>query len=137
MTLPLLLTGPLHTTTLDPESLDFQVRVGRPGLPATNGPVPCVLVLTRAADREIDELSVALAASGIAMVRLDSDRTPAQDVVWKPADGVLVHAGAAFRPVLAWSRYFTPGSVRAPGLDPRLAAYARDGWQAAATALAC
>src|SRR5215204_4183371 len=61
---PLLLREPLHRSSLSAESLDFQVRVGRPD-PSERGPqTPCVLVLTRTADREIDELSLALAAAG-------------------------------------------------------------------------
>lgn len=51
--LPLLLRPHPHVTTASAESLDFQARVGHPTAP---DPAPCVLVLTRAADREVDAL---------------------------------------------------------------------------------
>src|SRR5215207_5664854 len=133
---PLLLREPLHRNSLPAESLDFQVRVGRPD-PSERGPqTPCVLVLTRTADREIDELSLALAAAGVPILRLDSDRAPDHDLCWDPRAGVVIADGAALRPVVCWARYFTAGSIPVASADAALAAYARAQWSAATGALA-
>ena len=43
---------------------------GEPGKPS-----PCVLILSRAADRDADELSLRLAAAAVPVVRVDSDRS--------------------------------------------------------------
>jgi hypothetical protein len=131
---PLLLSGSLHRTSLAAESLDFQIRVGRP-LDGAAEPAPCALVLTRTADREIDELSLGLAAAGVPLLRLDSDRADAQALCWDPEREVLVADGRDLRPSVCWSRYFTAASIPATG-RPATTAYARDQWWAAAVALA-
>ena len=134
---PFLLSGDeKYRTTLPPESIDFQVRVGYPETPDRPTPSPCVLVLTRTEDREIDELSVWLASINIPMLRLDSDRSPALPLVWDPIEGTVALGETAFRPVVCWGRYFTVGSVPAVGPDPAGDAYMRDQWHAAAESLA-
>ena len=130
----LLLSGTVHRAALAPESRDFQVRVGRP-LDDAPTPAPCALVVTRSADREIDELSLRLAAAGVALVRLDSDRADAQELAWDPADRILVADGRDLEPTVCWSRYFTAASIPAIG-EPTATAYARDQWLAAAAAIA-
>jgi hypothetical protein len=132
---PILFRGAPHTASLPAESLDFQVCVGRPAA-AGAGPAPCVLVLTRAADREIDDLSLGLAASGIAVVRLDADRAAGHDLCWHPGDRVLTVDGVDFRPEVCWSRYFAPPALRTSATDARVGAYARAAWGAMADALA-
>jgi len=124
---PLLLRAPLAETDLAPRCLDFQVRVGRPALIGADGAAPCVVVLTRTADREIDQLSLRLAARGIPLLRLDSDRAGAEPVSYDLERDVLCTPDGDFRPVVAWARYFQPSAV-AVGGDPRAAAYARDQW---------
>jgi len=125
--LPLLLRGPLHETAQPPECRDFQARVGRPARAASGGPQPCVLVLTRTADREIDDLSLRLAAAGIPLVRLDSDRSGGQGLLWDPADCLLISSEGVFRPLVSWLRYFSTGSMPVTS-DLQLAAYQREQW---------
>jgi hypothetical protein len=86
-----------------------------------------VLLASRAADREADELSLRLAAAGVAVLRLDSDRTPGLEVSWDPAEAVLRTPEGAFRPVVGWVRYFSASSVPGSG-DPLLDHYSRDQW---------
>jgi hypothetical protein len=125
--LPLLLREQGFSTSLPARSRDFQTRVGRPAQPEPDVPTPCVLLASRAADREADELSLRLAAAGVPAFRLDSDRAPGLDLAWDPATAVLHTADGAFRPVVGWARYFTAGSVPGCG-DPRLDGYSRDQW---------
>ena len=124
---PLLLRGPLAETDLLPHSRDFQARVGRPVGPADTDATPCVVVLTRTADREIDELSVRLAALGIPLLRPDSDRCAGQSISYDLDAEVLITPGGAFRPRVGWRRYFQTSALPA-ATEPRLAAYARDQW---------
>lgn len=131
--LPLLLRPHPHVTTASAESLDFQARVGHPTAP---DPAPCVLVLTRAADREVDALSLWLAARGTALVRLDSDRCAGTDVQWDPLDGLLVRDGRTFRPRVCWLRYFDVDALHSGHTAPDVTLHVRDQWQAFVTALA-
>jgi hypothetical protein len=125
--LPVLLREQSAEIVLPAVSRDFQVRVGRPGAQRPGQPSSCVLVLTRTADREIDELSLQLAADDIPLVRLDSDRCVGEDMCWEPLSGVLETSQGLFRPQVCWLRYFTGSSI-SMAFDGRLAAYVRDQW---------
>lgn len=127
---PLLLRGPVHEVTHGGASRDFQTRVGHPGVHDEEGCTPCVVVLTRTADREIDELSLRLAADGIPLLRMDSDRCLDIDVCWDVERGVLLTSAGRFRPRVSWVRYFHTSATAAGDDDPRSAAYARDQWDA-------
>jgi glutathione synthase/RimK-type ligase-like ATP-grasp enzyme len=125
--LPVLLRGPAHETTLVPASYDFQTRVGCPSMRDEDGCTPCVVVLSRTADREMDELSLRLAADGIPMLRMDSDRLQGQDLCWDVERDVLVAGDRSFSPRACWVRYFAPSAIPVVS-DARLAAYMRDQW---------
>ncbi|NGP07186.1 hypothetical protein G6038_17205 [Rhodococcus sp. 14C212] len=131
--LPLLLRSHPHLTTASAESRDFQARVGHP---TGTDPAPCVLVLTRAADREIDELSLWLAARGITLLRLDSDRCADTDVQWDPVAGLLTRDGRTFRPQVCWLRYFDVDALRTAQTTPDAVQHVHDQWQALVAALA-
>lgn len=137
---PLLLRAASQAVTLTPRSLDVQVRVGRPVQPSgADGAVPCVLVLTRTADREIDDLSLRLTAEGVVLLRLDSDRCAGLALEWHPSTGVVVTDEGAFAPRVRWLRYFAPEAVGAGRDDVAggsvLARYLADQWAALAPAL--
>ncbi|GAB3980687.1 ATP-grasp ribosomal peptide maturase [Actinoallomurus acanthiterrae] len=88
---------------------DFGVHRADPDSPA----VPCVLVLTRAADREMDALSLELAAKGVRLARIDGDRCV--DVpVSVVDDGRITVAGEPFAPRLLWLRHFDLTAIPAP-----------------------
>lgn len=134
--LPLLLRTGHPVTRLQPQSRDFQVRVGKPGRHALKSghPPECVLILTRTADQEMDELSLQLAASGIPMVRIDADRCTQAPTVWDPVAGTLAFEGTEYRPVVCWRRYFDSAAIRpvhrARGGERFAAQYTRDQWAA-------
>lgn len=130
---PFLLRSEPHLEDIPSPALDFQVRVGRPAGTSRSGATSCVLVLTRAHDREMDELSLRLAAEGIPVVRIDSDRCRGRAMSWDPVAGVLTWQGDRFRPVLSWLRYFTPESIASDG--PTETLYAREQWTALVAAL--
>jgi glutathione synthase/RimK-type ligase-like ATP-grasp enzyme len=123
------MSGALQKSHPSSESADFQVKVGQPRSGVADGPTPCVLVMTRAHDPDVDSLSVRLAAAGIALLRLDSDRCAEQEISWDPSERVLTTAEGSFRPLVGWGRYFSARSIPAPG-DLEVAAYRRDQWSA-------
>jgi len=131
--LPMLLRDQGFATESPDRSRDFQHRVGRPDTGHGDGPQPCVVLLTRAADREADMLSLHLAAASVPVVRFDCDRVPGTGVSYAigigAADRQLDVDGLQARPLVVWSRYFTTDSVPAvPGADRRLAGYLRGQW---------
>lgn len=139
---PFLLRGAAYESVAARTSRDFQARVGQPSIVDDDGFAPCVLVLSRAADREIDELSLWLAASGIPLVRLDADRCVGLDLQWLPHERLVTLSGKTFRPRVGWLRYFDPAAIDPTAADPAPAdaatgrgAYTRDQWSACAAAL--
>ncbi|TQC43048.1 hypothetical protein EEB14_45300 [Rhodococcus sp. WS4] len=132
--LPLLLRTAPRYFTAPATSLDIQSRIGRPdGSPADAN--PCVVVLTRAVDREMDELSLWLAAHGTATVRIDTDRCSDTDVRWDPVTGILDWDGDRLRPQVCWLRYFDPEAATISGHDDSVAHYAREQWAAWASTM--
>ncbi|MCP2165541.1 ATP-grasp domain-containing protein [Goodfellowiella coeruleoviolacea] len=131
---PLLLQGQEYRFRSPITCLDFQEQVHRLGM-VTEGdgsPEPCVLVLARSADMEMNELSIALAERGIRMARLDVDRcldlalTVYTDTPLVELDRWLL------RPLLVWRRHF---ELAALPVDPGTltGAYALDQWGAVAS----
>jgi MFS family permease len=128
---PLLLSGPLHRVEQPPRSMDFQARVGRPTNGEHGAPRPCVLVMTRTADREIDDLSLRLAAARIPLIRLDSDRIADEGFLWDPVSRALTTREGSFSPLVTWLRYFSTASIPGQASDDReLDCYKRDQWSA-------
>jgi hypothetical protein len=93
-----------------------------------------VLILTRSSDREVDDLSLWLAARGIPMLRLDSDRAPGQDLCWDVSTGLIAAGQWLFEPRVCWLRNFSAGSIPVAG-NKRVADYVRSQWTAFAAAL--
>lgn len=127
-TAPVLLTAQSFSRHTSGRSTDFQERVGRPGR-ETHGTdaLPAVVLLTRSDDPEADAISLALAARGVATVRIDSDRCRDLPIAKEEPDGALCVAGERFAPTVAWLRYFSPSSV-ATHDDPVLDSYTRSQW---------
>ena len=130
---PLLLQGQDYLFRSTTHCLDFQEQIHKLGLvdDGDGSPQPCVLVLARSADMEMNELSIALAEHGIRMVRIDVDRcldvalTVYTDSPFVEFDRWLL------RPLLVWRRHF---ELSALPVDPRTlaGAYAVDQWSAVA-----
>lgn len=130
--IPLLIGLQTHVSTATAQSMDFQSRVG---FPIQDGTVSeCLVVFTRAADGEMDELSLRMAANGISMVRIDSDRCLSADLSWHPLENKLRWEGHEFRPILSWRRYFDIDAMAA-GPDEVVAKHVREQWASFATAM--
>jgi glutathione synthase/RimK-type ligase-like ATP-grasp enzyme len=88
-------------------SLDIQVRFG----PVRAG-ADAVVVCTRAADPDADELSLRLAARSIPVVRIDADRDPDDDLAWDGKKLTLTRAGRTYLPRILWTRLYAPAGRR-------------------------
>jgi hypothetical protein len=94
-------------------------------------PEPCVLVLARSSDMEMNELSIALAERGVRMARIDVDRCLELSLTVYP-DAPLVELDRwLLRPILVWRRHF---ELAALPVDPGtlFGAYVADQWRSVA-----
>jgi hypothetical protein len=128
MTIPLLLRKQRILYSLQPQCNDFQIIVGQ-SVQDSSLSRPCILVLTRSADREIDELSLELAALNIPIVRLDSDLCLGQEVCWDTSKNTIVTKQGIFTPTLCWFRYFTSDSIQESS-ENSIDKYVRTQWKA-------
>jgi hypothetical protein len=130
---PLLLQGQDYVFRAPIAALDFQERVHRLDLvdDGNGDPEPCVLVLARSADMEMNELSIALAERGVRMARIDIDRCLDLSLTVYP-DAPLVELDRwVLRPLLVWRRHF---ELAALPVDPGTlyGAYVADQWRSVA-----
>jgi hypothetical protein len=130
---PLLLQGQEYTFRAPIAALDFQERVHRLGLvdDGDGAPEPCVLVLARSADMEMNELSIALAERGVRMARIDVDRCLDVSLTVYPDQPLVELDRWMLRPLLVWRRHF---EFAALPVDPGTlyGAYVVDQWRAVA-----
>jgi hypothetical protein len=135
---PMLLQGQDYFFRSSDTPLDFQERMFRADLvaDAPGDPVPCVLVLARAADMEMNELSLALAEHDIRMVRIDADRCLDLALTIYTDTPLIEFQRWLLRPVMVWRRHF---DIAALPVDPTTVhgAYVREQWDAVANWLAC
>ncbi|MDN3358571.1 hypothetical protein [Actinomadura sp. DC4] len=102
-----------YSCALSRRTLDFQQRMFEFGVRpvAADAPaVPCVMVLSRAADREMDALSLELASRGVRLVRIDSDRN-ADVSLCVTDDGRVEVNGEPFAPRVLWLRHFDLAAI--------------------------
>lgn len=130
---PLLLQGQDYIFRSPAKNLDFQEQVHRLGMvdEGDGSPVPCVLVLARAADMEMNALSIALAERGIRMARVDADRCVDLPLTVYTDAPLLELDRWLLRPMLVWRRHFELSALQVePGT--LAGAYAVDQWGAVA-----
>ncbi|MFF8772246.1 RimK family alpha-L-glutamate ligase [Kitasatospora sp. NPDC015120] len=109
---------------------------------ARPGPEPCVLLLSRACDTELDPVVRLLAGAGVRTARLNAEELAATSLT-VAADGRSVALnGRPLSPTVTWIRHFAPTAVLAASpegaarRDTARTAFLRDSWQAAAGQLA-
>ncbi|HEX4721593.1 MAG TPA: hypothetical protein VH333_03705 [Pseudonocardiaceae bacterium] len=132
-TTPLLLQGQEYVFRAPIAALDFQERVHRLDLvdPGDGDPEPCVLVLARSADMEMNALSIALAGLGVRMARIDVDRCLDVSLTVYPDAPLIELDRWVLRPLLVWRRHF---ELAALPVDPGTlyGAYVADQWRSVA-----
>ena len=131
---PLLLRDQEYVFRAPALALDFQERIHRLELVDDNAsgePDPCVLVLARSADMEMNELSIALAERGVRMARIDVDRCVDVSLTVYPDAPLIELDRWMLRPLLLWRRHF---ELAALPVDPGTlyGAYVIDQWASVA-----
>jgi hypothetical protein len=130
---PLLLQGREYVFRGPIAALDFQERIHRLGLvdEGDGEPQPCVLVLARSADMEMNELSIALAERGVRMARIDVDRCLDVSLTVYPDQPLIELDRWMLRPVLVWRRHFEPAALPVDK-GTLFGAYVTDQWRSVA-----
>lgn len=131
--MPMLLQGQDYFFRSPGNVLDFQERMHRSGMVAefSADPVPCVLVLARADDMEMNELSLALAEVGIRMVRLDADRCLDVALTVYTDAPLVEYEQWLLRPMLVWRRHFDLTALPVDATTVQ-GAYVHEQWRAVA-----
>jgi hypothetical protein len=96
---------------------------------------PCVLLLSRSRDAELDAVGRLLGKLGITVAQLDADRLAGVDLLIDPGRRVVRLDGRWLMPTVAWNRHFSPRAIVGTG-PPALDLFRRDSWDAVAGALA-
>lgn len=94
-----------------------RTAAGRTAPPAGRG-LACPVVVTRAADREADEVVSLARAGGIPLVRLDAERLEADELALDPVEGTVRLGPLSFRPTVVWWRHYSPAAARGTRTGP-------------------
>ncbi|MER7706991.1 hypothetical protein ABTX81_29335 [Kitasatospora sp. NPDC097605] len=103
---------------------------------ARPGTDPCVLLLSRACDTDLEPVVRLLAGAGVRTARLNAEELAATSLT-VTADGRAVRLnGRPLAPTVTWIRHFAPSAVTDGCPGTARTAFLRDSWQAAAGQLA-
>ncbi|WP_406095728.1 RimK family alpha-L-glutamate ligase [Kitasatospora purpeofusca] len=138
--------APAATPTSRPPRSPFLAQLDDPAraLDARPRPAPCVLLLSRACDTDLDPVRNLLAGAGIRTARLNAEELAATSLTIAPEGRTVRLNGRELTPTVTWIRHFTPTALDPAGYGqaeydaagtPR-GAFLRDSWQAAAAQLA-
>ncbi|MFD9065327.1 hypothetical protein ACFVZ3_27845 [Kitasatospora purpeofusca] len=118
-------------------------------LDARPRPTPCVLLLSRACDTDLDPVRNLLAGAGIRTARLNAEELAATSLTIAPDVRTVRLNGRELTPTVTWIRHFAPAALDPTAYDPPVldrpaldpagtprGAFLRDSWQAAAAQLA-
>jgi hypothetical protein len=141
---------PQHRTADSPDFLSRQlytpgyvldVRPRRPpptkrqGQASTSPPLPCVVLLSRSCDAELDAVGDLLDKVGVPTARINADELSATGLLIDPGRRAIRRNGRWIAPAVVWKRHF---SARAIEGSASLAydMFLRDSWRAVADQLA-
>jgi hypothetical protein len=107
----------------------------RRGKASTSPPLPCVVLLSRSCDAELEAVGGLLGKVGIPTVRINADELASTDLLIDPGRRAIRRNGRWIAPTVVWKRHF---SARAIEGSASLAydMFLRDSWQAVANQLA-
>lgn len=97
-------------------------------------PLPCVVLLTRSCDSELDAVQDLLRKSGVPVTRLNADGLADVEMLVDLAARALRLNGQWLSPTVLWPRHFSPRAITGPG-GPAYDLFLQDSWQAAASQL--
>lgn len=108
---------------------------GKPAATGPGQPAPAVLVLSRARDAELGEVTRLLRKLGVRCVRVNADELAQADLLVDPGRRLVRLAGQWLAPTVTWIRHFSPRAIEEP-TEPASRLFTQDSWHAAADSLA-
>lgn len=121
--------------------LDLRPAHSQPGQPvrapdrARRAAQPCVLLLSRSRDAELDAVGGLLGKVGIPVARINADQLAAVDLVIDPGRRAVRLDGRWLAPTVTWNRHFSPQAIDGTG-SPVRDLFRHDSWDAVASQLA-
>jgi hypothetical protein len=119
----------------------LDVRPNRPppterrGKASTSPPLPCVVLLSRSCDAELEAVGGLLGKVGVPTARIDVDELAATDLLIDPGRRVIRRNGRWIAPTVVWKRHFSARAIEGSA-SPAYDMFHRDSWQAVASQLA-
>jgi hypothetical protein len=103
---------------------------------ADAGPaLPCVVLLSRACDAELDAVGGLLGKVGIATARINADELTGTELLIDPGRGAIRRDGRWLAPTVVWKRHFSARAIEGSA-RPAYDLFRRDSWRAVAGQLA-
>jgi hypothetical protein len=97
--------------------------------------VPCIVLLSRTRDLELDSVGGLLGKVGVPIARINADELAATDLLIDLGRRAIRHNGRWIVPTVIWKRHFSARGIE--GSDsPAYDMFLRDSWQAVADQLA-
>jgi hypothetical protein len=95
---------------------------------------PCVVLLSRSCDAELDAVEDLLGQVGVPFARINADELAGVDLLVDPGNGSVCLNGDWLMPTVTWSRHFSALAIEGSG-GPVYDLFLRDSWQAVASQL--
>lgn len=111
-----------------------QPRLPRGPRHTRQGPTPCVLLLSRSCDAELDGVGRLLTKVGVSAARIDADELAAMDLLVDPEHSAMRLDGTWLIPTVTWNRHFSACAIDPAG-SPADDLFNRESWQAVASQL--
>jgi hypothetical protein len=119
----------------------LNVRPSRPPAAArrekasTGAPLPCVVLLSRSCDAELEAVGGLLGQAGIPAERINADELAVTDLLIDPGRRAVRCNGRWLAPTVVWNRHFSARAIEGSA-SPAHTMFLRDSWRAATGHLA-
>lgn len=119
----------------------LDVRPNRPppakrrGKASTSRALPCVVLLSRSCDAELDAVGGLLTKVGVPTARINADELTATDLLIDPERRAIRHDDRWIAPTVVWKRHFSARAIEGSA-SPAYDMFRQDSWQAVAGQLA-
>ncbi|MGH3260455.1 MAG: ATP-grasp domain-containing protein, partial [Trebonia sp.] len=110
-------------------------RRGRGTTATGRAAVPCVLLLSRSRDAELDAVGALLGKVGLPVARVNADQLADVDLLVDAGRRAVRLGGRWLAPTVAWNRHFSPQAIDGTG-SPVRDLLSRESWAAVASQLA-
>jgi hypothetical protein len=107
----------------------------RPGETSTSAPLPCVVLLSRSSDAELEAVGGLLRQVGVPTARINADELAATDLLIDPGRRAIRRNGRWIAPTVVWKRHFSARAIEGSA-SPAYDMFLRDSWRAVADQLA-